>query len=304
MSFRIADLGSLSEAPKTFVDIDGALPAIDPAGFDLLLTNVPEAPAPWVSVRDLQQAQQRVSRAVSRNPLAATMVLGLLRQSGHLPLEAALAMESLAYSSLLGGDEFRRWLALRPPQPIRATPAEPLEYARAGDAVILTMVDPVSRNAYSAVMRDALAEALDACLDDASLASVELRGDPRVFCSGGQLSEFGTARDLVQAHLIRTTQSATARLLRLGSCSRATVEGAAVGSGAEISAAVHRLVAGPRAWFQLPELAMGLIPGAGGTVSIPRRIGRHRAAWLMLTGARLPARRALAWGLVDAMAPE
>ena len=46
---------------------------------------------------------------------------------------------------------------------------------------------------------------------------------------------------------------------------------------------------------------MGLVPGAGGTVSIPRRVGRQRAAWLALTGARIDAARALAWGLVDAV---
>ncbi|MDQ6696224.1 MAG: enoyl-CoA hydratase/isomerase family protein, partial [Actinomycetota bacterium] len=51
--------------------------------------------------------------------------------------------------------------------------------------------------------------------------------------------------------------------------------------------------------FRLPELAMGLVPGAGGTVSLPRRIGRHRTAWLALTGASIDAPTALDWGLVD-----
>jgi enoyl-CoA hydratase/carnithine racemase len=59
------------------------------------------------------------------------------------------------------------------------------------------------------------------------------------------------------------------------------------------------VVAGPDAFFQLPELSLGLVPGAGGTVSLPRRIGRQRTAWLALTGRRLPAEQALAWGLVD-----
>jgi enoyl-CoA hydratase len=49
----------------------------------------------------------------------------------------------------------------------------------------------------------------------------------------------------------------------------------------------------------LPEVAMGLIPGAGGCVSIPRRIGRQRMNWLALTGIRLSVEEALAWGLVD-----
>jgi enoyl-CoA hydratase/carnithine racemase len=64
-----------------------------------------------------------------------------------------------------------------------------------------------------------------------------------------------------------------------------------------------RVVAEPGAFFQLPEVGMGLVPGAGGSVSVTRRVGRHRAAWLMLTGDRLPADTALAWGLVDEIGP-
>jgi enoyl-CoA hydratase/carnithine racemase len=48
---------------------------------------------------------------------------------------------------------------------------------------------------------------------------------------------------------------------------------------------------------------MGLIPGAGGTASIPRRIGPHRAAWLALTGVRLDASTAQRWGLIDRLVP-
>jgi enoyl-CoA hydratase/carnithine racemase len=59
--------------------------------------------------------------------------------------------------------------------------------------------------------------------------------------------------------------------------------------------------AAPDAFFELPELAMGLVPGAGGTASLPRRIGRQRTAWLALSGERIDARTALRWGLVDAI---
>jgi enoyl-CoA hydratase/carnithine racemase len=55
------------------------------------------------------------------------------------------------------------------------------------------------------------------------------------------------------------------------------------------------------AWFQLPELKYGLIPGAGGTVSLPRRIGRQRTAYMALSMRRVPASTALRWGLVDAI---
>ncbi|HRD62678.1 MAG TPA: enoyl-CoA hydratase/isomerase family protein, partial [Nocardioides sp.] len=75
--------------------------------------------------------------------------------------------------------------------------------------------------------------------------------------------------------------------------------GACIGAGIEIPAFAETVVATPDAWFRLPELSMGLVPGAGGTVSIPRRIGRWRTAWLLLTGRDLAAATALEWGLVD-----
>jgi enoyl-CoA hydratase/carnithine racemase len=67
----------------------------------------------------------------------------------------------------------------------------------------------------------------------------------------------------------------------------------------ELPAFAGRVVAAPDATFRLPEVGFGLVPGAGGTVSVPRRIGRQRAAWLALTGAVVDARTALAWHLVD-----
>jgi enoyl-CoA hydratase/carnithine racemase len=63
-----------------------------------------------------------------------------------------------------------------------------------------------------------------------------------------------------------------------------------------------RVVARPDTVIGLPELPLGLIPGAGGTVSLPRRIGRHRTVWLALTRRAIDAATARAWGLVDEVA--
>ncbi len=79
------------------------------------------------------------------------------------------------------------------------------------------------------------------------------------------------------------------------------MQGGCVGSGLEMAAFAARLTAAPDAWFQLPELAMGIIPGAGGCVSLSRRIGRQRAALMIISGRRISARTALNWGLVDAI---
>ncbi|MFZ0833281.1 MAG: enoyl-CoA hydratase/isomerase family protein, partial [Mycobacterium sp.] len=72
-----------------------------------------------------------------------------------------------------------------------------------------------------------------------------------------------------------------------------------LGSGLEMAAFCGRVEADPQSQFGLPELALGLIPGAGGTVSITRRIGRWRTAYLVLSGKSVTASTALVWGLVD-----
>jgi enoyl-CoA hydratase/carnithine racemase len=84
---------------------------------------------------------------------------------------------------------------------------------------------------------------------------------------------------------------------------RFEVHGACVGAGAELPAFAARVEAAQDAYFQLPEVGMGLIPGAGGTVSLPRRIGRQRTARFALTGERIDAATAQRWGLVDALRP-
>lgn len=300
MIWRAADLpDGLWPGPVIRLHRGGPLPGVDTGACDLCLSVAPDAPAPWVAVADPDAAQARVLAAVAAQPVAAAVLLQVLRLTEVLPVEAALEVESLAYSTLLGGQGFRDWLAARGPSRVPAVPAEPLRMTREADAVALVLDDPASRNALSAAMRDALAAALDACLVDPTRPTVTLSGGPRVFCSGGALAEFGQAGDLAAAHLLRQAQSVAARVLALGPRGRVQVCGAAIGAGAEIAAAAHRVQAGPRASFRLPELAMGVIPGAGGCVSISRRVGRHLAAWLMLTGQRIGAARALDWGLVD-----
>lgn len=75
-----------------------------------------------------------------------------------------------------------------------------------------------------------------------------------------------------------------------------------MGSGMEMAAFCGWVLAGDDAVFGLPELALGLVPGAGGTVSVTRRIGRWRTAYLVLSGRTIDADTALAWGLADEIA--
>jgi enoyl-CoA hydratase/carnithine racemase len=95
----------------------------------------------------------------------------------------------------------------------------------------------------------------------------------------------------------------SAAVLVSAHASRITVRlhGACIGAGIEVPAGAGRVEALPDTVVALPEVGMGLVPGAGGTATVPRRVGRHRTCWLGLTGARLDAATACAWGLVDAV---
>ena len=135
------------------------------------------------------------------------------------------------------------------------------------------------------------------------MTDVVLSGNGPSFCSGGDLAEFGTFADPASAHLARTRHSPALVLdeltARLGRRCRAEVHGQVLGSGLEMAAFCGWVQSRPDAVFGLPELSLGLIPGAGGTVSITRRIGRWRTAYLVLCGQTIDPPTALRWGLVD-----
>ena len=244
-----------------------------------------------------------VEEAVAQNPLAALALVQLLRVGDQLELHEALVAESLVYSTLQAGPEFAEWLRRRG-EPARADP-EPgpaVRVERFHDQLVISLNRPRRHNAFSVEIRDALAEALAMAVADTSVSEIVLRGEGPSFSSGGDLSEFGDLPDPATAHAVRATRN-PARLLALCAIRvQARVHGACIGAGCELPAFAARVVAAPGAFFQLPEVAMGLVPGAGGTASLPQRIGRQRTAWLALSRERIDAETALAWGLVDEIA--
>ena len=289
---------TLPPAVLVAVDRAGTLPALDAAQFDALVTTRENAPAPWVSVAPsrIEAQLDKVRAIVAAAPIATTVLARVLRIAVQLPFEDALEVESLAYSALLGGAEFARWRSMQPNG--KPSVAGTVRYERDGDLVTLTLASPDAGNAMSAMMRDALYEALANVLDDPSDPNVILKADGRCFSTGGHLPEFGTATDLAQAHAIRTLRSSARLLQRLGHRAEVRLHGACIGSGIEVPAAAARRLGRPDTYTQLPELRMGLIPGAGGTVSIARAIGRQRLMWLLLGAFRFRAKPALDWGLL------
>lgn len=243
----------------------------------------------------LHQLEDRITNA----PLASATLVQLLRMSADLDVVGGLVAESLAYSVLQGGEEFREWLASNGPFPASVEDPEPLSAERHGGRLEITFTRPAVHNAFGYQTRDSLVEVLQMAAADPSVSSIVIRGEGPSFCSGGDLREFGTSPGPAIAHRIRTSRSAGYWIDRLAERVSVEVHGACIGAGAELTAFASRVEASADTFFELPEVGMGLVPGAGGTVSVPRRIGRHRTGWLALSGHRLDAGTALRWGLVD-----
>lgn len=273
---------------------------------DVTLTSSPDPRRECVTVPDPAAAAAAAGQAAAASPQAALVLRQVLRATGRLAVREALDTESLAYSALLGGPEFRRWLAARPARPGPSDVAEPVLVRRAAaddSRLLITLNRPERRNAYGRQLRDALADALRVALFDPGITRVVLDGAGPCFCSGGDLGEFGTTPDPVTAHFVRTQAGAALLLHAVRDRAEVRVHGPCTGAGVELPAYAGTVVAAEGTTFTLPEAGMGLIPGAGGTVSLPRRIGRWRTLYLALTGDRLDAATALAWGLVDRLVP-
>lgn len=255
---------------------------------------------PVVRVEDPEEALQALCAGVRANPQAAMILSQTLRASETLSVPAALDVESLAYSALLGGPEFRRWLENRGPRKLpRPAAREAVLISREGDRLAVTLNRRERFNAYSAEVRDALVAALEVAVADPSVRHVVLDGNGPSFCVGGDLAEFGTTPDPATAHLIRTRAGAGRLMHLLAGRTEVRLHGHCIGAGIEIPALAGRVIADPGTLFRLPEIGMGLIPGAGGTTSLPRRIGRWRTFYLCASGATLDAPTALQWGLID-----
>lgn len=308
---NVAD--SVEPVPCLAVDLRGAPPEIDPA----LVDWIARQPIPIVgldsnasgnraaALMDIVVADpdmlEMVTTAIAANPRASAVLVQVLRASLALNISQALSMESLAYATLQGGEEFRRWLAAQPARTPKQPDGSPVLVERRDNHIDITLNHPANRNALSAPLRDGLADACRLVAVDASIETVEVRGNGPVFCAGGDLAEFGSVTDLSVAHETRMTRMPAQYIALAADRYTFRLHGACIGAGIEMPAFAKQLVATADTIFRLPEVAMGLIPGAGGCVSIPRRIGRQRTALMAVTGMDVTAETALAWGLIDAI---
>jgi enoyl-CoA hydratase/carnithine racemase len=294
---RFSCLAVGGESPLV-VDLRAGMPA--GLGWEKALPALRQLPCPSIAmvqaggraegfdvVVETEEALRELIERVRRNPLASLALVQLLRLGEGRTLHEGLVAESLVYSTLQAGPEFYEWLVTRPSPKERPPPEGPaVRVERDGARLNLTLNRPAKRNAFSAEMRDALCEGLAVAVADDSVAEVWLRGEGPAFCSGGDLDEFGTLPDPATANAIRATRNPGRLLVACAPRVRVVVHGVCVGAGIEMPAFAGRVVARP---------------GAGGTASLPRRIGRQRTAWMALTGSVVDAETALAWGLVDTL---
>ena len=239
---------------------------------------------------------------IRANPQAAVVAAQTLRRGSRLSLADALMVESLAYATLQSGPEHAQWLVDRGRKSRRDLDQPRIEVIDDGASVTVTLSRPRLFNLFDAAMRDQLVDVLKALQASGDARPVVLTGAGGNFCAGGDPAEFGTVDNPTAAHLIRSRANAAPWLATIAHRTTALIDGSCVGAGIELAAFCATVTATDRARFRLPELSMGLIPGAGGTVSIPARIGRQRTLEWMLTNAELDPPVALDWGLVDSLA--
>jgi hypothetical protein len=278
-------------------------PGLQPLVSALTTTLVP-GPArtrACVAVDDVTSALGSLAASVGTAPRAAVVLGHVLRQTGSAATAEGLAAEAAAYSMLLAGPEVQTWLGERgAPREAGDADLPRVRAERDGATLRVELTRAHRRNAMDWRLREALVEALAVAVADPDL-TVELTGEGPDFCSGGDFDEFGSAADVTAAYLVRLERHPGWLLDRLRDRVRVRLHGACIGAGVEMPAFAGHVACAPGTSFALPEVGMGLIPGAGGTVSIPRRIGRWRTAWMALTGERVGAVTALEWGLVDEM---
>lgn len=161
---------------------------------------------------------------------------------------------------------------------------------------------PEVRNALDSATVQALTAAVTAHIADAAVGAIVITGGgDKVFVSGADINAIrARGRD---DGLAAINQSLFALLDRCPKVTIAAINGVAFGGGCELASACDLRVAADHARFGQPEVALGIIPGAGGTQRLPRLIGLGRAKQLILTGDPIDAQTALAWGLVNQVVP-
>lgn len=172
-------------------------------------------------------------------------------------------------------------------------------YEKSGPVATLTLNRPEVINAFDVQMRDDLYAALEAVRDDPDVASIIIAGaGERGFCAGADLTEFGTAPSQTVARQVRWERDLWGLFLSIPKPLVAALHGYVIGSGVEIACLCDVRIAADNAIFRMPETALGMVPAAGGSQTLPRVIGLAPSMKMLLANEVLDANAALDLGLV------
>jgi 3-hydroxyacyl-CoA dehydrogenase len=166
-----------------------------------------------------------------------------------------------------------------------------------GDIAVVTLNSPPV-NALSAVVREGLKGAFEGAIADPAVKAIVLICDGKTFIAGADITEFG------KAMTGPSLQDVQAIIENAPKPVVAAIHGTALGGGLEVALVAHYRVAVPSAKAGLPEVNIGLLPGAGGTQRLPRIVGVEKALEMVTSGQHVPAKAALAMGLFDELVEE
>ncbi|MDX1696537.1 MAG: 3-hydroxyacyl-CoA dehydrogenase NAD-binding domain-containing protein, partial [Ketobacteraceae bacterium] len=167
-----------------------------------------------------------------------------------------------------------------------------VHYKADGHIAVLTIDNPPV-NALSSGVRQGLHDHIEAALNDDNIQAIIVTGAGNAFIAGADISEFsGKMEGTPLPVVLNKMDSSTKPVI-------AAINGTALGGGLETALCCDYRITVPQAVFGLPEVKLGLLPGAGGTQRLPRLIGAEAALEVMLTGKHVPAAQAQALGMVD-----
>ena len=170
----------------------------------------------------------------------------------------------------------------------------PVDYTPQGPVAVLTLQNPPV-NGLGHALRSGILSALDRALADPAIAAIVLTGGEQLFSGGADVREFGTPRSSMAPHLpdvIRALENAPKPVV-------AAIAGHALGGGLELAMGCHFRVARQDATLGLPEVKLGLLPGAGGTQRLPRAVGLEQALNMIVSGAPQKAATFAGTALID-----
>ncbi len=170
--------------------------------------------------------------------------------------------------------------------------------------VAVLRLDRPKVNALNAAVTAEIAEAAGRVSADEAVRAVVVYGGERVFVAGADIKEMADRTAAQMREYARDLQNALSLVARIPKPVVAAVTGYALGGGLELALAADFRVAGAGARLGVPEIQLGVIPGAGGTQRLPRLVGPARAKEMIFSGRHVKAEEALEIGLVDRVVPD